>query len=166
MIDSSHWAWGHLKKNRLKPTQDTSGKHSGHQKICPAAPPQLEDSTTKVFHEQPEPHRRRPTPGAGVQNSRQPVQLALFLEHPLVRTGPCVIVITLLAACQTHAILQDSVMNAFLFIVGWLYCFDAFISPATFHKHFLYEAGTLFCGLRRLFYMMLEPSTVRTGPAC
>ena len=57
-------------------------------------------------------------------------------EHPLVRTGPCVTVITLLAACQTHAILQNSAVDASLFFSGWLYCFNVFIWPNTFSKHF------------------------------
>ena len=77
---------------------------------------QLEDSINKIFHEalfganlatgtpspQAKPSRR----------AKQPVQLALFLEHPLVYTGHCVTVITLLAACQTRAILQNLAVHA------------------------------------------------------
>ena len=101
---------------------------------------QLEDSITKVFHEALSgANLATGTPSPQAKPSRrakQPVELALFLEHPLVRTGHCVTVITLLAACQTHAILQNSAVDASLFFSGWLYCFNVFIWPNTFSKHF------------------------------
>ena len=56
-----------------------------------------------------------------------------------------VTVITLLAACQTHAILQNSAVDASLFFSGWLYCFNVFIWPT--HQRVLKEE----CQLDRLF---------------
>ena len=108
---------------------------------------QLEDSITKVFHEALSgANLATGTPSPQAKPSRrakQPVQLALFLEHPLVRTGHCVTVITLLAACQTHAILQNSAVDASLFFSGWLCCFNFFIWPNTFSKHFFSEVGAI-----------------------
>ena len=115
---------------------------------CTAASPnflrqhlgQLEDSIIKVFHGAlSDANLASGTPSPQAKPSRrakQPNQLALFLEHPLVRTGHCMTVMTLLAACQTHAILQNSAVDASLFFSGWLYCFNVFIWPNTFSKHF------------------------------
>ena len=110
---------------------------------------QLEDSITKVFHEalsganlQPEPHRRRPNP-AGGPNSRSSWHSSLSTrwcaldsrkeKHPQPNfegwhvsgmrqtvTGHCVTVITLFAACQTHAILQNSAVDASLFFSDFI----------------------------------------------
>ena len=77
---------------------------------------QLEDSITRIFHAAlfgAHLATRTPSPQAKPsRRAKQPVQLGLFLEYPLVCTGHCVTVITLLAACQTHAILQNSAVNA------------------------------------------------------
>ena len=71
-----------------------------------------------------------------------------------------VTVITLLAACQTHAILQNSAVDASLFFSGWLYCFNVFIWPT--HQRVLKEE----CQLDRLFGPPAGFGLRRWGSGC